>query len=116
MITVENHIGKITVSNRYLTDLIWNTVTGCFGVVDMNAGSFFEDIASHFRRRTASGNGVVIKVKNNNLFIDIHMSVTFGTNLSAVVSSLKHKVRFVVEEAVGITVSKINVSIDNMKG
>ncbi len=116
MITIENHIGKITISNNYLTDLIWNTVTDCFGIVDMNSGSFFEDIKSLLRKNKNSGNGVIIKAKDNALIINIHVSVTFGTNISAVVNSLKHKVRFAVQEAAGVTVSKINVSIDNMKG
>lgn len=116
MITIENHIGKITISNNYLTDLIWNTVTDCFGIVDMNSGSFFQDIKSLLKKDKKSGNGVIIKAKDNTLIINIHVSVTFGTNISAVVNSLKHKVRFAVQEAAGVTVSKINVSIDNMKG
>ncbi|MDO5560458.1 MAG: Asp23/Gls24 family envelope stress response protein [Oscillospiraceae bacterium] len=115
MITVENHIGKITVSNAYLTDLIWTTVTGCFGVTAMNSSSLPEEIASYLTRRKSKDNGVIIKVKDNNLMINLHISVTFGTNISAVINSLKHKVRFTVEEATGITVSEINISVDNIK-
>lgn len=113
MIKVENHIGKITISNNYLTELIWNAVTDCFGVVDMNACSLWDDVKSHVLKRSKK-NGVTVRVRDNNLIINIHMSVTFGTNISAVVSSMKNKVRFAVEQAAGITVSKINVSIDNM--
>lgn len=115
MITVENHIGKITVSNAYLTDLVWTTVTGCFGVVDMNSSSLFEEAASFLSRRKSKDNGVIIKVKNNQLIINIHISVTFGTSIPAVINSLKHKVRYAVEEATDIKVSKINISVDNIK-
>lgn len=115
MITIENHIGKIKISDRYLRELIWNTVTDCFGVVDLNARSVFEDIKTHLFRDPNYGNGVSIKVKDNSLVISIHISVTFGTNIAAVVKSMKHKVRYAVEEAAGVKVSQIHVSVDSMR-
>lgn len=115
MITIENHIGKITISNRYLKDLIWNTVTECFGVADMRDISLISDICSFFRKNHNSGNGISLRVKDNRLIIGIHISVICGTNISAVVSSLKHKVQYAVEEATGVDVAVINVSVDSIK-
>ena len=39
MIKVQNNIGTITISQDYFTSLIGSTVTGCFGVVQMNISS-----------------------------------------------------------------------------
>lgn len=115
MITMENHIGKITISNRYLTDLIMNTVSGCVGVADMDNISVLNDICSFLGKHCDTGSGVSIRAKNNRLFIDIHVSVTFGTNIAVVVSSLKHKVKYAVEEATGADVACINVFVDNIR-
>jgi len=112
MITVENHIGKITVSERYLTDLVQNTVTGCFGVTDMNTVSVINDICSVLKIDRICGNGVSIKARNNRLYISLHVSVILGTNISAVAGSLKHRVKYAVEEATGIDVAGINVYVD----
>ena len=38
----------------------------------------------------------------------------YGTNISAVVKSVSHKVRFTVEESIGVTVHEVNVFIDEM--
>lgn len=114
MITLENHIGRINLSNRYISDLIRNTVAGCFGVADMNAISVADDICSFFRKGSICRTGVSIKVRDNKPIINIHISVLFGTNISAVVSSLKHKVRFAVKEATGIDTAAINVSVDGI--
>ena len=114
MLTIENHIGKITVSTRYLTDLIWNTVTGCFGVADMNTVSMLSDIRSALRLDKMNRNGVGIKVKKNRIFISLHVSVTIGTNISAVTGSLKHRVRYAVEQATGMDVAGINVFVDSI--
>jgi uncharacterized alkaline shock family protein YloU len=114
MLTIENHIGKITVSTKYLTDLIWNTVTGCFGVADMNTVSMLSDIRSALRLDKMNRNGVGIKVKKNKIFISLHVSVTLGTNISAVTGSLKHRVRYAVEQATGMDVAGINVFVDSI--
>ena len=39
MITVQNNVGKINISQDYFMALIGNTVTNCFGVVSMNVMS-----------------------------------------------------------------------------
>ena len=114
MITVENHIGKITVSNRYLTDLIWNTVTGCVGVADMNTSSMLNDVCSFLKIDSLCRKGVSIKVRNNRPYIGIHVSVTFGTNISAVTSSLKRRVKYAVKEMTGIDTAGINIFVDNI--
>ncbi|MBE6852555.1 MAG: Asp23/Gls24 family envelope stress response protein [Ruminococcus sp.] len=114
MITLENHIGKITISNRYLTDLIRNTVAECFGVADMNAVSFIDDVCSFFRKDKSAGNGVIVRVKDNRLIINLHISVIYGTNIPAVVSSIKHELMYTVKEATGIDVARINISVDNI--
>lgn len=114
MLTIENHIGKITISNKYLTDLIWNTVTGCFGVADMSTVSMMSDICSALKNERMRRNGVSIKVKKNRIFIILHVSVTIDTNISAVTASLKHRVRYAVEQMTGMDVAGINVFVDSI--
>ena len=58
--------------------------------------------------------GVTIQSKDKQLIVNLHISVTFGTNIAAIADSISNKVRFAVEEATGITVSKVNVFIDGM--
>lgn len=37
VIKVSNHLGTIKISNKYLRDIISNTVESCFGVAGMNS-------------------------------------------------------------------------------
>ena len=113
MIIRENHIGKITISDNYLEELIRNTIAGSFGVAGVNEDSLIGDILPFLKKNTRS-NGVNIISKDNKLIIYLKISVTCGTNISAIVRSLRHRVSYVVEEATGIEVSKINVFIDSV--
>ena len=116
MVTVENHIGKISVSEQFLTELIRHAVCDCFGVADVcNINTFRSAVSSITGGRLFKRKGVLVRTDDNGgLIIVLHIKVTYGTNISAAVSSITHKVTFTVEQAVGINVSKINVFVDDM--
>lgn len=116
MVTVENHIGKISVSENYITEIVRHAVCDCFGVADVcNVSTFRSAVSSMTGGRMFKRRGVKIRFdKDGGLVIDLHIKVTYGTNISAAVNSITHKVSFIVEEAVGVDVHKINVFVDDM--
>lgn len=117
MVTIENHIGKISVSGNYLTQLVRHTVTGCFGVADVCCVNSFRSALSAmtFGKAYSKQRGVAIRTdKSGGLVIDLHIKVTYGTNITAAVNSIIHKVSFNVEEAAGLSVRKVNVYVDEM--
>ena len=120
MITINNHLGTITYSKQFFYTLIGGTVTNCFGIVGMNAvdakQTFIEKVPLKFIKKFAdktilSEKGVTVKYKNDKLYIDLHISV----NVSTIVKSIIHKVRFAVEDETGFTVDKVNVFVDSVK-
>ncbi len=125
MIDIKNHLGTVNFSKQFFYTLIGGTVTECFGVVDMNAGdvkqTFIEKVPIPFIKKLASKStvlsekGVTVRYKNNKLYIDLHISVMYGVNVSTIVKSIVHKVRYVVEDETGLTVDKVNVFVDSVK-
>ena len=117
MIKIENHIGAIELSNEYLTSLIGHTATGCFGVVQMNPFGPKQGVRSLLNKEPMLDNGVIIRYSRgrDSIVIDLHITVSYGINVSAIVDSIINKVRYTVETEAGINVKKVNVFIDNMK-
>lgn len=115
MLTIENHLGTIDISYDYLATLIGHTATSCFGVVDMNSSGTKQSILSFFKKNNSIDKGVSIRYIKNKLIIDLHITVLFGTNISAIVNSITNKVQYTVEEETGLQVAKINVFVDGMK-
>ena len=66
-------------------------------------------------RKDVADKGVRVRSGNNCLAIDLHIAVTYGVNISAIVKSIVNKVRYTVEEATGFEVAKVNVFVDDMK-
>lgn len=114
MIKVSNHLGTIKISNKYLRDIISDTVESCFGVAGMNCYGAVQGAERVFLHNHLANKGVIIRHKDNQLSVDLHITVTYGINVSAVTNSIIHKVQFVLSNQAGIDVSEINVFIDQV--
>lgn len=124
MIDIHTHLGTITYSKQYFYTLIGGTVTSCFGVVEMNPGdakqTLLDRLPLHLVKKVVGKKvldekGVTVKYKNEKLIIDLHISVMYGVNVSTVVKSIIHKVRYAVEDETDISVEKVNVFVDSVK-
>ena len=101
MVGFENHIGKITISENYLTELVKHAVTDCIGVSDVSSVSTFRSAVSALTagRAFKKNKGVMIRTdKEGGLIIDLHIKVTYGTNITAAVNSITHKVNVFVDD------------------
>lgn len=116
MVNMENYLGTVTISQQYFSTLIGHTVTGCFGVVGMNVSGAKQSALSLLRgKKDFIDKGVIVRYNHGKLFIDLHITVMYGVNISAIVSSIVNKVRYTVQEETGLIVEKVNVYVDAMK-
>ena len=59
-----------------------------------------------------SDQGVTVKSVNGALVIDLHISVSYGVNISAIADSITNKVRYTVESVTDLKVANVNVFVD----
>lgn len=122
MVSITNHLGSINISKRFFTTLIGSTVSGCYGVVDMNSGNKRQNIVESlpFLGKWLSparyhDKGVNVKFNEGKIYIDLHITVLYGINVASVVKSIQHKVTYVAEEQTGMSVGRVNVFVDAIK-
>ena len=115
MVKMENHLGTIDISRNFFVNLVGATATSCFGVAGMAVSDPTQGFLSKFRKDYESSKGVKIRTRNGKLVIDLHIIVTYGTNISAIVKSIIHKVSYTVEDITGIHVQNVNVFVDGMR-
>ncbi|MDE5737218.1 MAG: Asp23/Gls24 family envelope stress response protein [Oscillospiraceae bacterium] len=108
MLYMENHIGKIIVSDRYLRQLTEQTVLQCFGVAGFAQPTFAEKLLNKQHK------AISITTKDEKLVIALHVRVIYGVNIPVVIRALMHKVEFVIEDAVRIPVSHVRVYVDEV--
>ena len=116
MIKIENHLGTIDISHESFVNIVGRTATECFGVAGMAVSGPAQGIRNVLTRQQDNlDKGVRVRCIDGALIIDLHIVVTYGVNIPAIVKSIVNKVRYVVEDSTGLHVSKVNVFVDSMK-
>ena len=115
MIRIENRYGTIEVSQEYFRYLVGSAVSACYGVTAMVKSGPRQGLRSVFFKRSFADDGIRVRSDGDRLIVDMHISVIYGMNISAIAKSIVNKVRYTVEEATGLAVKKVNVFVDNMQ-
>ena len=108
MIKFENPNGYIEITNAYFATLVGRAAQSCFGVTGMVNGSAIKSKATGEK----FNQGVYVKSVDGQLQIELHISVSYGVNITAIVDSIINKVRYTVEEATDLKVNTVNVYVD----
>lgn len=113
MIGFENTLGSVEISQEYFANLVGRAASECFGVSGM-ISSPYQGLKSIVSSKDIPNRGVRVRTDNGKLVIDLHIAVTYGVNISAIVKSIVHKVRYTVEDSTGFLVARVNVYVDSM--
>lgn len=115
MVAYETRLGRIHISEGYLSKLIGNEVTSCFGVVGMVPSGSRQRIFSKLAKDEPIDTGIKVIGSAEGITVELHIMVTYGMNINAIAASITEKVKYVVKETTGITVEKVIVKIDGIK-
>ena len=62
-----------------------------------------------------SSKGVHVALKDNNIFIDLHIVVQYGIKISTVCENVIENVKYNVENLTGLKVKSVNVNVQGIK-
>ena len=115
MVSFFNTYGRVSMSSSYFASLVSNAVQSGFGVAGMATRGTADSLKSMVQKEFPE-KGVLVSEEAGQLVIDLHIMVNYGLNIAEVVRSITHRVKYVVEEATGLTVKTIRVSVDDVIG
>ena len=115
MIKLENHLGATHISEEYFANLVGRAASECFGVAGLVSTTPYQCLRTLIAKSDVPDKGVKVHITGGRLVLDLHIVVTYGVNISAIVQSIIHKVRYTVEDATGMEVAKVNVYVDGMR-
>ncbi len=113
MIKIETHLGDIEIAHEFFANLVGYVASGCFGVSGMATSGAVDGLKQLVSAKKTLDKGVRVRAVDNKLVIDLHIIVSFGVNIPAIVKSIVNKVKYTVEDATGLEVSKVNVFVDS---
>lgn len=106
-------LGSITISPRVVATIAYQATLESYGVVGLAPKSFAEGLSHTITREPTRG--VSVGYDGEDIDIDIHVIVEYGTRISSVASSVANTVRYHVEKALGLRVNSINVHVAGLR-
>lgn len=109
----DSKLGRIEVAPSAIASLAAEAVKECYGVVGMSSRSFLTDIAGTLQRNTPRG--IDVHVKDDSVVVDVYVIVEYGTRITEVAGGVMRRVRFTLENTLGLRVDAVNVHVQGLR-
>jgi uncharacterized alkaline shock family protein YloU len=106
-------LGSINISPDAVATIAYQATLQSYGVVGLAPKNLAEGLAQTITKEPSRG--VSVHYSGDNIDIDIHIIVEYGTRITSVASSVANAVRFKVEKALGMPVNNVNVHIQGLR-
>ncbi len=111
---VKTDYGNIVISEDVIADIVGIATTECYGVVGMASKRFKDGIWELLKRENLS-KGVMIKLTEDQLLVEIFIIVSYGVNISEVCQNIMDKVKYTLETYTGLEVDEVNVNVQGLR-
>ncbi|MCR5685251.1 MAG: Asp23/Gls24 family envelope stress response protein [Lachnospiraceae bacterium] len=107
-------LGEVLVDNDVIAKCAGAAACECFGIVGMSSISVRDGLAKLLKMENLS-NGVNVTIDNNQLYIDLHIIVSYGVNIPSVCENLIENVKYKVEDTTGLEVRNVNIYVEGVR-
>jgi uncharacterized alkaline shock family protein YloU len=111
---MDTELGKVNISDEVVAIVAGVATTECYGLVGMASRKIQDGIAELLGRDSLS-KGVVVKLEDNAVEIDLYIIVEYGVNILEVARNVMDKVRYTVENMLGLKVKDVNVNVQGIR-
>jgi uncharacterized alkaline shock family protein YloU len=107
--------GKVSVSDEVIATLAGSAALDCYGLVGMSSRKQLKDGIAELLGRDNFTRGVEVKQEDGKTVIDLHIIVMYGTKISEVAHNIQSKVRYVLNDVLGLQVDRINIIVQGVR-
>ncbi len=114
-IELTTEYGKVFVTNDVIAILAGSAALECYGLVGMASRKQLKDGIAELLGRENLSRGVEVRRENERLEIDLHIVVSYGTKISVVAHNVQTKVKYVLNDVVGLHVDDVNIFVQGVR-
>jgi len=114
-IQVKNELGSIHVSDQIMSTLAGSAAVECYGLVGMPSRNQLKDGFAEMLGRENLSRGVVVRREQDLLHIDLYIIVSYGTKISEVAHNVQNRVKYMLNEVVGLEVDFVNIFVQGVR-
>jgi uncharacterized alkaline shock family protein YloU len=106
-------LGTIHISPDALATIAYHATLTSYGVVGLAPKNLAEGLAATITRVPA--HGVSVQYNGEQIDIDVHIIIEYGTRVMSVAESVANAVRFQVEKALGMSLHHVNIHVQGLR-
>ena len=114
-VTINNQNGNVELATDVIATVVGASTTEIFGVVGMTSKAAVKDNLKTLLRQDNYSKGVVVNTTGNEISVDVYVVISYGVKISEVAKNIQERVRFNLENQLGLTASRVNVYVQNVK-
>lgn len=112
---VSTHYGQIEVSNEVIATIAGVAAMDCYGLVGMASRSQLKDGIAELLGRENWSKGIEVKNVEDDMEIDMYIVVGYGTKISEVAHNVQSKVKYTLDQMVGLKVKRVNIYVQGVR-
>lgn len=107
--------GKIDVADQVIAVIAGSAALDCYGLVGMASRKGLKDGIAELLGRENLSRGVEVRHEGERTHLDLYVIVSYGTKISEVAHNIQSKVKYVLEEVVGLKVDYVNINVQGVR-
>ncbi|HEY4400182.1 MAG TPA: Asp23/Gls24 family envelope stress response protein [Lactobacillaceae bacterium] len=112
-IKIKSKSGEISIENDVIATVVGGSAIENPGVVGM-ASKSLRDGFNQILNRENYAKGIVVQQDDNGISVDVYIIAQYGTKLSEISKSVQNKVKYNLDNLLGIHVAAVNVIVQGV--
>jgi uncharacterized alkaline shock family protein YloU len=108
-----NDLGRIEISPQAIATIASQATLQSYGVVGMAPKNMVDGLTNILSKDPR--HGVEVVMSGDDITINLHIIVEYGTRIAVVANSVANTVRFNVEKLFGVPVGDVNVHVQGLR-
>lgn len=114
-IELQTKFGQIDISNDVIATIAGGAAIDCYGIVGMASKHQLKDGIAEMLRRENFSRGIVVRQEDEEVHIDMYIIVSYGTKISEVAHQVQSKVKYTLNQTVGLAVDSVNIYVQGVR-
>jgi len=114
-IEMKTKFGQIDISNEVIATIAGGAAIDCYGIVGMASKNQIKDGLTDILRKENFTRGIIIRQEEQALHIDMYIIVSYGTKISEVAHNVQSKVKYTLEQTIGISADTVNIFVQGVR-
>ncbi|MCM3736172.1 Asp23/Gls24 family envelope stress response protein [Bacillus cytotoxicus] len=114
-IEIKTKYGQIDISTDVIATIAGGAAVDCYGIVGMASKNQLKDGLTEILRKENFTRGVIVRKAEDEVHIDMYIIVSYGTKISEVAHNVQTKVKYTLDQTVGLAVDSVNIYVQGVK-